>query len=328
MTRTPFATMLLSMAALATSALAGAQEAADEAPATTAETAEVAEPAAEAALPPAPQGYEATLRLTNGSILRGTVVAEDLDSLEIRLSVDQAVPFYVAKGDIESITMGAAPPGPPPAPTPPPVAAQTDPDPLETTPFTPAETGRLIGFGLNFGLGFGHKYTTNAMPAADNLDAHFDIEVPGFELRLYPDDNFSLDFLFKIGNATQLQAWLGGDYGWYYGGQAYEFFLMNMYFHIHGPKQDVPDGAVAMGVAPGIVLGGGTYYGQPLGGQVGFSIRVGPEFSSPDGVFDFGIYFRPGAFIAMYVEDDEGMPGVEGMFEFTWTWNVPRPPGA
>ena len=327
MIRILIATMLLPIVVFATPTISEAQETADEAPAT---PAEVTEPAAVpvAPLPAEPQGYEATLRLTNGSVLRGTVVAEDLVSLEIRLSVDQAVPFYVAKADIESIVMGDEPPELLTPPTPPPADAPTGPELMEGTPILPSDAGRLIGFGLNFGVGFGHKYTTNAMPGADNLDAHFDIELPGFELRLYPEESFSIDFLFKIGNATYLQSWLGSDYGWYYGDTLYEFFLMTMYFHIHSPKQDTPDGAVAFGVAPGIVFGGGTYLGQPLGGQVGFSIRVGPEFSSPDGVVDMGIYFRPGAFVAMYEGDDEGMPGVEGMFEFTWTWNLPRPPDA
>ena len=327
MLRTLLATMLLPVAMLSIPTRCGAQEPAGEAtdpaelPLETVEHDGSTSPQLEE-----PQGYEATILLTNGSVLRGMVVAEDLDSLEIRLSVDQAVPFFVAKADIESIVMGDEPPTPPPAPTPPPTATPTGRDLMGGTPITPADSGRLIGFGFNFGIGFGHQYTTNAIPDLENPDAHFDIELPGFELRLYPDENFSIVFLFKVGNATYLQSWLGGSYGSYYGSQSYEFFLMNMYFHIHGPKYEAPGGAVAFGIAPGIVLGGGTYYEQPLGGQIGFSIRVGPEFSSPDGVVDFGIYFRPGAFVAKYEGDDEGMPGVEAIFEFTWTWNIPRPP--
>ena len=198
---------------------------------------------------------------------------------------------------------------------------------------TPARNGRAVGFGMNMSVGFGHKYTTNAMLTdPEHFDGHMDLELPGFEFRIFPEDNFSLDLLFKFGSAAQFSMWSTSNGFTTWAGT--NVVLLNMYFHFYGPRVAAGDGFAAFSFAPGLVLGGGTYYNVvPVGGQVDLSIRLGAEFTDPDQVFGFGVHFRPGVTVGMFHEDgfyaqDDVMPGVEGMIEFTWTWFAPRPAGA
>jgi len=61
-----------------------------------------------------------------------------------------------------------------------------------------------LAFGINVGFGGGQDTTLNYTPhffgGVDKHGSHFDLELPGFELRLYPTDHFSFDFLWQVGN--------------------------------------------------------------------------------------------------------------------------------
>ncbi len=273
------------------------------------------------------QGYGAEIHLTNGSVLRGTVVDQDADCLALVIEGVGAPAITVQMLDVSSIVQlaGAAPA--PPAPV------VTAPHDVAAQAVVPASTGRFMGFGFNTSVGFGHKYTTNAMLTdPEHFDGHMDLELPGFELRLFPEgDDFSLDLLFKFGSAAQYSMWATANgFGSWAGTNV---ALMNLYFHFWGAPVHAGDGLVAFSFAPGLTFGAGSYYTVlPVGGQIGFSMRIGAEFSNTDRTFGFGVHFRPGAFVGVLHEDEvfyqDVMPGAEGMIEFSWTWYVPRPAGA
>lgn len=273
------------------------------------------------------QGYGAVVHMTNGSVLRGTVVGQDPDCLALVIEGlgDPAVTLQMT--DVSAIVQLPAAIAASPATE---VAAPHD---VVAHAVVPASTGRFIGFGFNTSVGFGHKYTTNAMLTdPEHFDGHMDLELPGFELRLFPEgDDFSLDLLFKFGSAAQYSMWsTANGFGSWAGTNV---ALMNLYFHFWGAPAHVGDGLVAFSFAPGITFGAGTYYTvMPAGGQIGFSMRIGAEFSNTDRTFGFGVHFRPGAFVGVMHEDEvfyqDVMPGAEGMIEFSWTWYVPRPAGA
>jgi len=299
---------------------APADEPAEDQP--TAEEAVEAEPVA----PAEPVGYEATLQLSNGSVLRGRVVDENLDRIVIQLAGMSTAPVEVARSSIASILMGAdadvTPPPPVVVAAAPVEQASTEPPP------TPAEVGRGIGFGLNFGIGLGFGDTTNLVPDTyGDPRRHLDIELPGFELRLFPDDRFSLDFLFKFGNSGALQG--ASPYGYFYGmTNEMEVMLFSLYFHFHTPSKALNENsAVNFAVAPGLVLGGARLYGQPWWGQVGASIRICADFTSADGVFGFGAYVRPGISELRFDGYSEPSKAGEILAEFTWSWYAPRAPG-
>ena len=269
------------------------------------------------------QTYEAEVHLINGSVLRGTVVGQDVSHVALQLDGSQDAALSLQTSDITAIVRLEG------APAPSAVVAPTD---IATEPVTPAQTGRLMGFGFNTSLGFGHKYTTNALLTdPEHFDGHFDLELPGFEFRIFPEEDFSLDLLFKFGAAAQHSTWVTANgFGSWAGTNV---ALMNLYFHFYGAPVPAGNGLVAFSFAPGLTLGAGTYYTvMPVGGQIGLSIRLGAEFNDADRVFGFGVHFRPGVFVGVFHEDevfsDDVMPGVEGMIEFTWTWYVPRPAGA
>jgi hypothetical protein len=284
-----------------------------------------AAPEGEPAAPAEPVGYEATVELTNGSVLRGRIVDESLEGITIVLEGMTAAPVVVARSSIARVLMGADAEIAPPATVvvEAPVVAEAPAEP----PPTPAEVGRGIGFGFNFGLGLGYGDTTNLVPDTEGgSGAHFDIELPGFELRLFPDDRFSLDFLFKFGSAAALQG--PSNYGWYYGVNEIEVMLFSLYFHFHTPSKALGENsAVNLAIAPGVALGGARWYGSPWWGQIGASMRIGADFTSADGVMGFGVYARPG--ISMLVFDGYSEPSnaAEVLLEFTWTWYTPRAPG-
>ncbi len=302
---------------------APAEEApAEEAPAEEAPTEEA--PAADA-------GYDATLTLINGSVLRGRVIDENLTVIVIELEGVAAAPIEVARSTVQSVALGAA--AVPPLP---PQVVVIEP-PVEAPPeiVTPAETGRGIGFGLNFGLGLGFGDTTNAIPQDPygeintSTERHFDLELPGLELRIFPEDRFSLDLLFKFGNAAALRNESGGYGGWYYMVNQMDVVLMAVYFHLHGPSGAwSKDANGNFAIAPGIVFGGAQAYGSPWWGQVGTSVRVGADITSANGAFGLGIYARPGFHVLNFVGYSEPGKAAEVMLEITWTWYTPREPDA
>ncbi len=269
------------------------------------------------------QGYGAEIHLHNGSILRGTVVDQDAAQLALVIGQPGDPALTLQMADISAIVQL-------------PVTPATITAPVEfpqTGAATPARNGRAVGFGMNMSVGFGHKYTTNTiLTDPEHFDGHMDLELPGFEFRIFPEENFSLDLLFKFGQSAQHSAWATSNGFSTWAGT--NVVLLNMYFHFYGPRVAAGDGFAAFSFAPGLILGGGTYYTVvPVGGQVGLSFRLGAEFTDPDQVFGFGVHFRPGVTAGAFHEDsfysqDDVMPGVEGMIEFTWTWFAPRPTGA
>ena len=272
--------------------------------------------------PAAPAGYEATVHLLNGSLLHGRVVAEDLTTLTIVLEDMAAGSIQVDKSGVSSVVLGSALTPIAPVPPEPPQATV---EPAQAVP-TPAETGRSVGFGFNFGAGFGYGDTTNVLPGENpDPDKHFDIELPGFELRLFPDDGFSLDFLFKIGNSAALNP--GTGYGWYYSNET-DVMLMSLFFHFHLPRTALSaDTNAALAIAPGLAFGGARMYGSPWWGQIGTSVRVGVDLTSSDGAFGFGIYARPGFSILHFPGYSEVAKAAEVLAELTWSWYLPRAPG-
>lgn len=314
---TPVLTCGLLSVALLVGAPAG--DPAEEAPAEEA-------PAEEA--PAEPAGYDATLTLLNGSVLRGRVIDENLETLVIQLEGMATAPIEVARSTVASVTLGSAPPPPPPS-----QVVVVEPARHEAPPeiVTPAQTGRGIGLGLNFGLGVGFGDTTNLLPQenAENFDndRHFDIELPGFELRIFPSDRFSLDFLFKLGSAAALQN-ASGYGGWYYMSNQMEVAMMALYFHVHAPTQTLSqDTGANFSIAPGIVFGGARAYGYAWWEQIGGSLRVGMDLTSADGVFGMGIYARPGFALLHFDGYSEPGKAAEILLELTWTWYLPRAPG-
>ena len=165
------------------------------------------------------------------------------------------------------------------------------------------EIGQFLGFGWNFGLGFGNGMTTNAMSEPGG-DAHFDAEFPGFEFRLYPDDHFSFDFVWRIGNA----AWANNEFSGH-GPVTMEFLP-----HFHNGRKSV---------ATGVVFGG--FRGTDVK-IVGFVARLGGETLNPEKTFGFGMHFRPAVTLTGAPGWDPE-PGLELMLEFNWNFYVPRPTG-
>lgn len=169
----------------------------------------------------------------------------------------------------------------------------------EATVTEMSEGGRLLGLGTNLGLGFGHRQTTTAIPDADEYDAHLDLELPGFEVRLFPADHFSFDFLWRIGNA----AWAK---------DRSRSVTMMFLTHFYSDRRSV---------APGVIFGQWRDSDVKI---VGFVLRLGGEVTNPEKTFGFGVHFRPAVTLTGY-PGDEPQPGAELMAEFNWTFYIPRP---
>jgi len=166
-----------------------------------------------------------------------------------------------------------------------------------------AEVGRFLGFGWNFGVGFGNALTTTAASDPGD-DAHLDFELPGFEVRIFPADHFSFDFLWRIGNA----AWAKDQY------PGVKPFTMAFLTHFHDGRRSV---------APGVIFG--SYGGSDVR-MVGFVARLGGEVTNPEKTFGFGVHFRPAVTLTGYPGSDPE-PGLELLCEFNWNFYIPRPAG-
>ena len=166
-----------------------------------------------------------------------------------------------------------------------------------------AEVGRLLGFGWNFGAGFGHAWSTTAS-SDPGSDAHFDVELPGFEFRIFPANDFSFDFLWRIGNA----AWASEEYS------GASPFTMMFLTHFHKGRHSV---------APGVIFG--SYKGSSIK-MVGFVARLGGEVTNPEKTFGFGVHFRPAVTLTGAPGSDP-QPGLELLCEFNWNFYIPRPAG-
>lgn len=190
------------------------------------------------------------------------------------------------------------------------------------TPTQAAAQERLLGFGLNFGVGFGAKSNWAVFPGWDDgdfeYDGHLSMEMPGFELRLFPSADVSIDFLWPIGRMV----FINEEFG--YGDSGSDFGLMAIMAHFYAEKEDTGDGKLSgFAIAPGMLFGGVPEYDM---GVIGFLCRIGGDVISDDGTFGFGAYFRPAVMASGY-EGGDPEPGLELMAEFTWTFYVPRPDG-
>lgn len=160
----------------------------------------------------------------------------------------------------------------------------------------------LLGFGWNFGVGFGYGWTTTANLPLDN-GPHFGLEFPSFEFRLIPAADFSLDFQWRfsavLSTAQPLVDW------------PFMFVFMP-----HFKKDE-------FSVAPGVMLGHSPVYGV---GVVGFLGRIGGEIMDPESPFGFGVHFRPALVLTGHTPSRPSV-GMELMCEFSWVFYIPRPTG-
>jgi len=174
--------------------------------------------------------------------------------------------------------------------------------------------GRLLGMGTFLGFGYGYNSTFNVMSHMRGVGSHFDVQLPGFEFRVFPTDRFSFDFLFQIGNLAWAKAQTDD-----------RLFLLMMFGHIYAVEADLPRGRLNFSIAPGIVAMTNLEYTKI--GAFGGGLRVGIDAMSDDDVFGFGVYVRP-LFYVIKEQYGKNYGNFEMLLEFTWTWYVPRPPGA
>lgn len=210
----------------------------------------------------------------------------------------------------------------------------------ETLMWTSNHPGRIFGFGLNFGLGVGTDITVNATPDEKYPGTHFDVELPGFELRIFPADNFSIDLLWQIGD----MAWLNDK------GIRERLLGITIFFHLHGRQMSMgPNTSVGFALAPYIFLFGeegpgystSAFSRSSSGKGIGLGTRVGTDIVGDDGVFAFGLYLRPGFAVLNFSEEISSSPGVsvtplddgfngtftsaELLLEINLSVNIPRP---
>ncbi len=184
---------------------------------------------------------------------------------------------------------------------------------------------RLIGFAMNLGFGAGHLGTYNFTPEADFTESHFDVELPGFELRLFPAPDFSIDLLWQL-----------GDMAWFKSKDFPDSFAGSVFFHIHGPPASI-GGSMNIGfaAAPGLsvtIQNGETIeimdfaMGMDAIG-VGAGTRLGVDLTSDSGLFGLGIYLRPGVH-ATVGAGGEIVKSHELLFEVNVGLYVLRPAGS
>jgi hypothetical protein len=181
---------------------------------------------------------------------------------------------------------------------------------------------RLLGFTMNLGFGGGRYGTYNYTRSADFASSHFDVELPGFELRIFPIPGFSIDLLWQLGDAAWRKSKLSSD-----------SFAMTVFFHIHTPPASVGD-RMNIGFAAAPYLGftiedGETIeiQGMVLGGDsigVGTGARVGVDLFSDEGIFGLGAYLRPG-FFATAGPFGDAVKSYEMLLEINVGLYVPRP---
>jgi len=155
---------------------------------------------------------------------------------------------------------------------------------------------KMIAFGGTGAWGAGVAFGSGA------ADGFFDYD-GGFEFRLHPMDNFSLDFNFDISTPASTNGMVG----------EFKFFA-----HFHSDPYADKYFAVApyIGVI-GVNTGGVVVQGLPASFLLG--CRIGGEIHSPNHDFAFGIYGRPGIVLG------EGYFGVGGVLELTWIVYPPIP---
>jgi len=309
----------------------------DEPPEETSEDEAVLHPPEEETTPaenPKTNEYEATIHLIDGSILIGRIVREQDDKIAVTIDgvgvggeplelIRSSVKTITPREPIESTaipqesneTVQRAETLP---------EADTPPPPESHEPVLSSDTGRAVGFGFNFAFGYCEGITANITHDLWSHDKQksFALEPPGFEVRLFPTDTFSVDFVFKIATvAWALDIEIGGN-------RNVGYFLMATYFHFHTEaNRGIGKADTAVGIAPGLLFGGADEHGESLFGLVGGAFRFGADFTSRDRVFGFGAYVRPGFTIIDYPTYARTEKGGEIMVEFTWTWYVPRTTG-
>jgi len=284
------------------------------------------------AQPEEPSGeFEAEVHLTNGSVIVGTVVEQDTESVRVRLRGSASEPLILPVALIASVIHLQEAPAASPVltePDAPSVVTKRDAElPIEEVPRTPAEAGRAMGFGFNAGVGLGYDSTVHGALLGEQHDGlHMDLELPGFEMRLFPVDDFSIDLLFKVGSLAMrhLQE-IPGE--WYMAEGP--FAVMSVYWHFWGRDHWTGAAWITPSLAPGITVGAnGTIGPLPVGMHLGFSMRMGVEVSREDRVFGWGVHLRPGLGTGVIpwgiIPDELYQPGAELMVEFTWCWYLPR----
>ena len=186
-----------------------------------------------------------------------------------------------------------------------------------------AEPDRLIGFGASTGFGYGGGATMNLLPGEQAGASHFDIELPGFELRVFPVDDISIDSLWRIGNMV------------YYYQQTtvndtnIPFYLQNIYCHFHGDRHAFGPGAkLAFSAGPGVVIGASSWSDgddTTYWGMFGLSGRFGADFLSNNKMFGYGIFLRPSLFFSSSPQGTRPYLGSDLLVEFTWTFYLLKP---
>jgi len=180
-----------------------------------------------------------------------------------------------------------------------------------------AEPDRMLGFGVSTGFGYGGGSTMNLLPGTQTGASHFDIELPGFELRVFPVDDISIDSLWRIGNMV------------YYYQQTtvndanIPFYLQNVYCHFHGDRESFGKHAkLSFSAGPGVVIGASSWTDgdeTTYWGMLGVSGRFGADFVSNDKRFGYGLYLRPSLFFSSSPQGNRPYLGSDIMVEFSWT---------
>ncbi len=271
--------------------------------------------------------FEAELHLTNGMVLKGTVVHQDLSSAHLLLEGGSDEPMIVPMAmivRIDHVYVGPAAEEEAAVVTPAERATPTAPAPRRTA----AETGRAVGFGMNTAWGLGWGSTTNTPLLGEQHDGpHMDIEPPGLELRLFPSDAFSIDVLIRIGSLL-LRAALEQPNEWGY--EEGPIPALNIYFHFWGEPRWAGGVWLTPSIGPGIALGGRYAIGPLLfPPHTGITMRLGLEISSADRGFGWGVHVRPGIGmggpVVALIDSDDLAAGAEVLLEFSWHLYSPRP---
>ena len=277
---------------------------------------------------PSAAGYAALVLRKSRGPLSGRVVAEDLDGLIVELSDgrretvprrDVASVVRLAEGEDPLRAIQEA------------TATRTSPTADSIPSSEPIAGDRLLGFGFFYGIGAGFMGTLTAHPIQTTSDGpylvHLDMDLPGFELRIHPSREFSINLLWHIGSTIFTAADTDHHFG-----IPVNSFLMTIFFHFHGPLLPTHNGDLtAFGIAPGLRIGrqeisaSGSYAGT---NSIGFATRIGGEVVTPTKDFGFGVYFRPAISATRIDGYSETIEGAELMVEFTWTFYAHVPEGS
>ena len=243
--------------------------------------------------------YDAIVLLADGNKLVGRVVEEDLSQLVLQIEGTASAPITLDKTQIRRIDAVHSESGTR-------VVAAAEPP-------APKFSGRLLGLGTNLAVGIGYNSTLNVWPDGDGVDFHDDIELPGLEFRIFPNDRLSIDFLWQIGDMTWLLEHTGE-----------EVASMLTFVHFYVADTEIAEARAGFSVAPGILTA--SNLGDPKIGAFGGGLRLGLDLTSLDDRFGFGAYARPLFYVIRDVWGDN-YGNFELMLELTWTWYVPRPLG-